>query len=115
MSAALDVSATCHMPDVLEMPYRPDVVDAGLPGERAHTVYLGGPTCLAGDMFGQYSFDQPPQVGQRIVFEDMACYTMVKNTMFNGVNLPTIYFRTESRELELVRSFDYSDYVSRLG
>src|SRR5690606_18026486 len=88
--AIVDTSATAHMPDVLEAPYRPEVVDAGEPGEKPYTYRLGGLTCLAGDVIGDYSFDRPLQVGDRVVFEDMAHYTMVKNTMFNGVRLPSI-------------------------
>ena len=114
-TAVLDVSATCHMPDVIEMPYRPDVRGAGLPGELAHTYHLGGPTCLAGDVLGQYSFAKPLSLGQRIVFEDMACYTMVKNTMFNGVNLPDICLQKQNGDIEVLRTFDYSDYFGRLG
>ena len=89
-TAILDASASAHMPDVLEMPYRVDIRGAGAPGERDYTYWLGGPTCMAGDVFGQYSFARPLAVGARIVFEDMAPYTMVKNTMFNGVPLPRI-------------------------
>ncbi len=114
-TAVLDVSATCHMPDVIEMPYRPEVSGAGLPGELAHTYHLGGPTCLAGDVLGQYSFAAPLSVGQRIVFEDMACYTMVKNTMFNGVNLPDICLETRGGDIEVLRTFGYDDYRARLG
>src|SRR5512133_1284002 len=88
--AILDVSATAHMPDVLEMPYRPAVVDAGEPGEKAYTYRLGGLTCLAGDVVGDYSFDQPLQVGSKIAFCDMAHYTIVKNSTFNGVRVPSI-------------------------
>ncbi len=86
--AMLDTSATAHMPDVLEMPYRPEVRGAGEPGEKAHTYRLGGLTCLAGDVIGDYSFDHELQLGQRVIFEDMIHYTMVKTTMFNGVAAP---------------------------
>ena len=85
--AILDTSATCHMPDVLEMPYRPVIIGAGQPNELAHTYRLGGLTCLAGDVIGDYSFEQPLKPGDRLVFTDMAHYSMVKNHMFNGVNL----------------------------
>jgi len=102
--ALLDVSATCHMPDVIEMPYRPDVTGAGVPGEYAYTYRLGGPTCLAGDEIGSYSFPAPLEIGDRIVFEDMACYTMVKNTLFNGVRLPSIAVRAaDGSEVRMVR------------
>ncbi len=114
-TAVLDVSATCHMPDVLEQPYRPDIAGAGAPGVFAHTYRLAGPTCLAGDVIGDYSFPAPLAVGQRVVFEDMACYTMVKNTMFNGVNLPDICIETAGGGIERVRRFGYQDYLSRLG
>lgn len=115
-AAVLDVSATAHMPDVLEMPYRPDITGAGAPGELMHTYRLGGPTCLAGDVIGDFSFAEPLQVGSRVVFEDMACYTMVKNTMFNGVRLPSIALR-ESRtgNIRVIRSFHYEDYRERLS
>jgi len=112
----LDASASAHMPDVLEMPYRVDVRDAGEPGEFEHTYWLGGPTCMAGDVFGQYSFSQPLEVGSRIVFEDMAPYTMVKNTMFNGVSLPRIAIEeASSGRIREIRRFDYEDYRRRLS
>lgn len=112
--AILDVSATAHMPDVLEMPYRPDVRGAGAPDERAHTYRLAGPTCLAGDVIGDYSFDAPLTVGQRVVFEDMAHYTMVKTSFFNGVQHPDIALWS-GHELEVVRRFRYEDFKGRLG
>ncbi|MEM7147091.1 MAG: carboxynorspermidine decarboxylase, partial [Verrucomicrobiota bacterium] len=109
--AILDSSATAHMPDVLEMPYRPVVSGAGEPGEMPHTYRLGGATCLAGDVIGDYSFSEPLRVGQRVVFEDMAHYTMVKNTTFNGVTLPAIATYSGSRgEVEVVREFGYGDF-----
>lgn len=112
--AILDVSATAHMPDVLEMPYRPKVVGAGQPGEKAHTYRLGGLTCLAGDVVGDYSFDQPLAVGSRLAFCDMAHYTIVKNTTFNGVRLPNIVlYEPEADELRVARRFGYEDYRSR--
>lgn len=114
--AILDTSATAHMPDVLEMPYRPSLVGAGEPGEKPFTCKLGGLTCLAGDVVGEYSFDSPLQVGNRLVFEDMAHYTMVKTTTFNGVRLPSIVlFEPETGELRVVRQFGYEDYKSRLS
>ena len=113
--AILDTSATAHMPDTLEMPYRPDIVGAGLPGEKAHTYRLGGLTCLAGDVIGDYSFDQPLQVGDRIVLLDMSHYTMVKTTTFNGVRLPSLVLRQLDGRYELVRRFGYESYRDRLG
>ena len=113
--ALLDTSATAHMPDVLEMPYRAEVRGAGHPGEKPCTYRLGGPTCLAGDVIGDYSFDRPLAVGDRVVFEDMIHYTMVKTTMFNGVPHPAIAIRHEDGRLEVVRRFDYRDYESRLS
>jgi len=114
--AILDTSATCHMPDVLEMPYRADVLGAGLPNEYAHTYRLGGMTCLAGDVIGDYSFHEPLQSGQRLMFDDMAHYTMVKTTTFNGINLPAIaVWNSITDELSLIREFGYSDFKSRLS
>jgi carboxynorspermidine decarboxylase len=114
--AILDTSATAHMPDVLEAPYRPEIVGAGVPGEKPHTYRLGGLTCLAGDVIGDYSFDQPLRVGDRLVFEDMAHYTMVKNTMFNGVRLPSIVTCDPALgETRIVRRFGYEDYKTRLS
>ncbi len=115
-NAILDVSATAHMPDVLEMPYRPVIEGAGAPGERAHTIRLGGPTCLAGDRIGDYSFDAPLEVGDRLVFGDMAHYTMVKTTTFNGVAHPSIaIYDSRTGESRVVRRFGYEDYRDRLG
>ncbi|UTF60346.1 carboxynorspermidine decarboxylase [Gilvimarinus sp. DA14] len=114
--AILDTSATCHMPDTLEMPYRADILGAGMPDEKPFTYRLGGMTCLAGDVIGDYSFDAPLQVGQRLMFDDMAHYTMVKTTTFNGINLPSIALwdsRTDS--LEVVREFGYEEFKSRLS
>lgn len=114
--AILDTSATCHMPDVLEMPYRADICGAGIPGEFAHTYRLGGMTCLAGDVIGDYSFAHPLQVGQRLMFDDMAHYTMVKNTTFNGINLPTIaIWDSRTDKLEVIRTFGYQDFKTRLS
>lgn len=113
--AILDLSATTHMPDVLEMPYRPVVEGAGAAGEKAHTYRLGGPTCLAGDIIGDYSFDAPLQIGDRVVFHDMSHYTMVKTTTFNGVPLPSIAFLAEDGRIGSVREFGYEDYRMRLG
>jgi carboxynorspermidine decarboxylase len=113
--AILDVSATAHMPDVLEMPYRPEVRGAGLPGEFPHTYRLGGTTCLAGDVVGDYSFPEPLRVGDRVVLEDMIHYTMVKTTTFNGVKHPSIGLWTEDGIFRLVRTFGYEDYRNRLS
>jgi len=113
--AILDTSAAAHMPDVLEMPYRPEVRGAGEPGEKAHSYRLGGNTCLAGDVIGDYSFDTPLEIGDKIVFEDMIHYTFVKNTTFNGVNLPSLAIWTQNDELKLVRQFDYEDFKTRLS
>lgn len=110
----LDASAACHMPDVLEMPYRPEIVGAGQPGEYAYTYRLGGNTCLAGDIIGDYSFQEPLKPGDRLVFCDMAHYTMVKNNMFNGVNLPSIALYNEVEGLKIIKNFGYEDYRSRL-
>lgn len=113
--AILDTSAACHMPDVLEMPYRPPVRDAGKPQEKAHTYRFAGPTCLAGDVIGDYSFDQPLEEGSQIVLEDMALYTMVKTNTFNGMNLPTIAYRHEDGQVEVVKTFGYEDFKNRLS
>lgn len=112
--ALLDVSATCHMPDVLEMPYRPTIHGAGEPGEHPYTYRLGGPTCLAGDVIGDWSFPAPLVPGDRVVFADMAHYTMVKTTMFNGVKHPSIA-TWDGRTLNVVRRFGYEDFRSRLS
>ena len=114
--AILDTSATCHMPDVLEMPYRAEILGAAMPGELPHTYRLGGLTCLAGDVMGDYSFAEPLQVGQRLVFGDMAHYTMVKTSTFNGTKLPAIaLWNSSTDELEIVREFDYEDFKERLS
>lgn len=111
----LDASAACHMPDVLEMPYRPPLQGAGQPGEKPYTFRLGGPTCLAGDVIGDYSFDRPLQPGDQLVFEDMALYTMVKTNTFNGMMLPSIVWRDRTGTLFLVKQFGYGDFKSRLS
>jgi carboxynorspermidine decarboxylase len=114
--AILDASATCHMPDVLEMPYRPRITGSGKPEELAHTYRLGGPSCLAGDVIGDYSFPEPLNVGQRLMFEDMAIYTMVKNTTFNGIPLPSIaLWNSETDALRIVKNFGYEDFRNRLS
>lgn len=114
--AILDVSATAHMPDVLEMPYRPRILGAGDPGTRPYTVRLGGLSCLAGDVIGDYAFDRPLKIGDKIVFDDMIHYTMVKTTTFNGVRLPSIALADPSTgELRVVREFGYDEYRRRLS
>lgn len=114
--AILDVSATCHMPDILEMPYRPDIQGGFEPGEKPHTYRLGGPSCLAGDVIGDWSFEQPLTAGDRLAFLDMAHYTMVKTTMFNGIQHPAICtFEPRTGELRVVRRFGYEDFKARLS
>ncbi|MDY5484300.1 MAG: carboxynorspermidine decarboxylase [Clostridium sp.] len=113
--AILDTSAACHMPDVLEMPYRPPLSGSGMPGEKKYTYRLGGPTCLSGDVIGEYSFDTPLRIGQQLVFEDMALYTMVKNNTFNGMPLPSIVLRTETGECKIIKKFGYEDFKGRLS
>ena len=113
--AILDASAACHMPDVLEMPYRPPLCQSGQPEERPHTYRLSSRTCLAGDIIGDYSFDAPLSIGQRLCFEDMAIYSMVKNNTFNGMPLPDIgILRTDGR-YEVIRHFNYFDFKERLS
>ena len=137
--AVLDVSASAHMPDTLEMPYRPDVFQivrdaslrsarqpvvqmagesyalAGNAGEGSHTYRLGAPTCLAGDRIGDYSFAEPLAAGDELVFDDMAHYTMVKTTFFNGVRHPDIAVQRKDGSVETVRRFTYEDFEARLG
>lgn len=113
--AILDTSAACHMPDVLEMPYRPRILGAGAPAEKPYTFRLGGPTCLAGDIIGDYSFDRPLQPGDRLVFCDMAIYSMVKNNTFNGIRLPDILLQQLDGTTETVRRFGYEDFKNRLS
>ena len=113
--AILDASAACHMPDVLEMPYRPPLLESGQPGEKAFTYRLAGPTCLAGDCIGDYSFAHPLHPGDRLCFGDMAIYSMVKNNTFNGMPLPAIALRRKSGECVIVREFGYQDFRERLS
>lgn len=117
--AILNASAACHMPDVLEMPYRPEVykngIKSGRAGEKEYTYRFGGNTCLAGDIIGDYSFDSPLNIGERIVFGDMAHYTMVKNNTFNGMKLPSIVLLRQNGEIEIVREFGYGDFKTRLS
>lgn len=112
--AILDTSAACHMPDVLEMPYRPPLLHSGEPGEKPYTYRLGGPTCLAGDVIGDYSFDQPLQEGDRLVFGDMAIYSMVKTNTFNGMPLPSIVLKDRTGEYKIWKRFGYEDFKERL-
>lgn len=111
----LDASAACHMPDVLEMPYRPPLKDSGNAGEKAFTYRLSSCTCLAGDVIGDYSFDRQIQVGDRLYFEDMAIYSMVKNNTFNGIPLPGIAVMKENGDCRIIRSFGYEDFKGRLA
>lgn len=113
--AILDISATAHMPDVLEMPYRPTILHAGMPGEKASDVKLGGNSCLAGDVIDVYSFDATLKVGDRLQFEDMMHYTMVKTTFFNGVEHPAIAILRQDGSVDVVRRFTYEDFKSRLS
>lgn len=112
--AILDCSVSTHLPDVLEMPYRPHIVGAEKPGIKKHLYRLAGNSCLAGDVVGDYSFDMPLQVGDKLVFTDMAHYTMVKTTTFNGVRLPSIAL-ANGDSCRLVREFGYDDFKSRLS
>lgn len=113
--AILDTSAACHMPDVLEMPYRPPLRDGAEWGEKPYAYRLAGPTCLAGDIVGDYAFDHPLQIGERLTFEDMAIYSMVKNNTFNGMALPAIALLHRDGTSELVRQFGYDDFKGRLS
>lgn len=112
--AILDTSAEAHMPDVLLMPYRPHIIGSGMPGEKRYTYRIAGPTCLAGDVMGDYSFDHPLIPGDRVVFTDMAHYSIVKNTAFNGINLPDIAL-LQGDDLIILQRFGYDDYRRRLG
>ena len=111
----LDASAACHMPDVLEMPYRPPLKDSGNAGEKAFTYRLSSCTCLAGDVIGDYSFDKPLYVGDKLYFQDMAIYSMVKNNTFNGIPLPGIAVMKEDGDCRIIRSFGYEDFKGRLA
>lgn len=113
--AILDSSAACHMPDVLEMPYCPPLLNSGEAGEKPFTYRLGGPTCLAGDIIGDYSFDKPLNPGDRLVFGDMAIYTIVKNNTFNGMALPAIAVRGKNRDYKVIHRFGYEDFKARLS
>jgi len=113
--AILDASASCHMPDVLEVPYRPEVFGAGQPGQHPYDYILGGKTCMTGDIIGEYSFDRPLTVGDRLVFADMMQYSFVKNTTFNGTPLPDLGILEEDGRYRVVRAASYQDFRERLG
>ncbi len=111
----LDASAACHMPDVLEMPYRPPLKDSGEWGEKPYAYRLSSRTCLAGDIIGDYSFDREIRIGDRLTFCDMAIYSMVKNNTFNGMPLPAIAIQHENGDCEIIKQFDYTDFKGRLS
>lgn len=111
----LDASAACHMPDVLEMPYRPPLADSGQPGEKAYTYRLSSCTCLAGDIIGDYSFDREIRPGDRLYFQDMAIYSMVKNNTFNGIGLPSIMVMDGQGACRMIKQFGYLDFKERLS
>ena len=112
--AILDASAACHMPDVLEMPYRPPLKGSGNPGEKRYAYRLAGNTCLAGDVIGDYSFDEPLTIGARLSFEDMAIYTIVKTNTFNGMPLPSIVLLEENGNCKILKDFSYKNFKDRL-
>ena len=109
------MSAACHTPDVIEMPYRPPLLGAGEPGEKACTIRLGGPTCLAGDVVGDYSFAAPLAEGDKLIFGDMAIYTTCKNNTFNGMPLPPIWAMDETGSCRELVKFGYAEFKGRLG
>jgi len=113
--AILDTSAEAHMPDTIIMPYRAEVHGAGKAGEKAYTYRLAGNTCLAGDIMGDYSFDTPLEIGDKVIFEDQMHYTMVKATTFNGIKLPAIAIQKINGEVEVIREFGYEDFKERLS
>ena len=113
--AILDTSSACHMPDVLEMPYRPPLYNSGRPEEKPYTYRLGSQTCLAGDVIDEYSFDKPLDIGDILVFEDMAIYSMVKNNTFNGMPLPSIAIMHDKDNIEIIKQFGYNDFKERLS
>jgi carboxynorspermidine decarboxylase len=110
----LDTSASCHMPDVIEMPYRPPLKDSDEPGEMNYTYRLSSRTCLAGDVIGDYSFETEKKPGDKLFFEDMAIYSMVKNNTFNGMQLPDIDLMHPNGDVEILKHFGYWDFKSRL-
>ena len=113
--AILDTSAEAHMPDTLAMPYRADVRNSGEANEKKYTYRLGGNTCLAGDIMGDYSFDEPLKIGDKIIFEDQIHYTFVKSTTFNGIPLPSLAILRKDGSLDIIKEFGYEDYKSRLS
>lgn len=113
--AILDTSAEAHMPDTLAMPYRAMIRNSAVAFEKKYTYRLGGNTCLAGDIIGDYSFDKPLKVGDKIILEDMIHYTMVKTTTFNGIKLPSIVIKTKDNNYKIIKNFGYNDYKSRLS
>lgn len=113
--ALLDASAACHMPDVIEMPYTPPLAGAGKPGEKRFDYTLAGATCLAGDVIGKYSFNEPLKIGDRVKFQDMAIYSFVKNNTFNGMPLPALAVKDKSGDCKIIKKFGYEDFKSRLG
>ena len=112
--AITDASAACHMPDVIEMPYRPDIIGSDLPDKKPYTFRLGGNTCLAGDIIGDYSFDTPLRPGDKLALCDMAIYSMVKNNTFNGMKLPSIAICRENGKVETIKTFGFEDFKCRL-
>ncbi|MCX8022583.1 MAG: carboxynorspermidine decarboxylase [Syntrophorhabdaceae bacterium] len=113
--AIIDASAEAHMPDVLLMPYRPHIIGSDMPYVKKYTYVIGGPSCLAGDTVGTYSFDRPLKIGDRVVFTDMALYSIVKNTTFNGINLPSILVLGKDGSIRVTKKFGYKDYKNRLS
>ncbi|MCG3719914.1 carboxynorspermidine decarboxylase, partial [Aliarcobacter butzleri] len=113
--AILDTSAEAHMPDTLAMPYRAMIRNSGLANEKPYTYRFGGNTCLSGDIIGDYSFDEPLKVGDKIILEDMIHYTMVKTTTFNGIKLPSIVIKNKENSYKIVKNFGYNDYKMRLS
>ena len=113
--AVLDASAACHMPDVLEMPYRPPLLNSGNPGEKPFNYRLAGATCLAGDVIGDYSFDRVLKIGDELVFADMAIYSMVKTNTFNGMQLPSIAVKKVGGDCQIIKEFSYADFKNRLS
>ncbi|MFI3142593.1 carboxynorspermidine decarboxylase [Streptococcus suis] len=111
----LDTSATCHMPDVLEMPYRPPLRHGSEAGERAFTYRLSSNTCLTGDIIGDYSFEKPVQIGDKLYFEDMAIYSFVKNNTFNGIGLPSLAIMDKAGDCRIIKEFGYDDFKGRLS
>ena len=111
----LDASATCHMPDVLEMPYRPPLRHGFEAGEKSYTYRLSSNTCLTGDIIGDYSFEKPVEIGDKLYFEDMAIYSFVKNNTFNGIGLPGLVLMDQTGDCRIVKSFGYEDFKGRLS